>query len=125
LTIWKNRLPPARNDWQISDLVHDQERGPAKESDALAQLSFPFGLGESTDDVGETCEVDATACLDGLDAKGSGEVALAGPWWAKEVDHLVAIDEVELSKGENAVASSEGWNEKSKPARVLVVRCGS
>ena len=31
-------------------------------------------------------------------------MALAGPWWAEEVDHLVAIDEVELSKGENAVA---------------------
>jgi hypothetical protein len=100
----EEQVAAARNDRQISDLVHDQERGPAKESDALAQLPFPFGLGESTDDVGEACEVDATACLHGLDAKGGGEVALAGPWWAKEVDHLVAIDEVELSKGENAVA---------------------
>jgi hypothetical protein len=52
----------------------------------------------------EAREVDATVCLHGLDAKGRGEVTLAGPWLAEEVDHLVAIDEVELSKGENAVA---------------------
>jgi len=44
----EEQVAAARNDRQISDLVHDQERGPAKESDALAQLPFRFGLGEFT-----------------------------------------------------------------------------
>src|SRR5262249_8341032 len=100
----EEQIAAARNDRQISDFIHDQERGPAKESDALAQLPFPFGFGESTDDIGKACEVDATAGLYGLYTERSGEVALAGSGWAEEVDHLVAVDEVELSKGENAVA---------------------
>src|ERR1700748_2398823 len=31
-------------------------------------------------------------------------MALAGSGWAEEVDHLIAVDKVELSEGENAIA---------------------
>src|ERR1700694_2522083 len=63
---------------QISDLIHDQERSPAKEANALAQLPFAFGSGEGADDIGKAGEVDTTAGLHGLHAERSGQVALAG-----------------------------------------------
>jgi hypothetical protein len=37
------------------------------------------------------------------------------------MDHLVAVDEVELSERQDAVRSSAGWNVKAKPASVLMV----
>jgi len=80
----KEQVPASGNNGQVADLVHDQERGPAKEADALAQFAFAFGFGESADDVGKAGEADATAGFHGL-------------------------------------YSSEGWNEKSKPVRVLTV----
>ena len=52
----KNRLPPLRDDGQVSDFVDDQQRGPAQEGTLLAQLPLSFGLGESAEDVGKTCK---------------------------------------------------------------------
>jgi hypothetical protein len=51
--------PAAWNDRQVSDLIHDQEQGPAQEANARS-IAFPFGVGESTDDVGKACEVVCT-----------------------------------------------------------------
>src|SRR5262245_19919159 len=80
----EEQVAAARNDRQISDFVHDQERGPAKESDALPQLPFPFGLGVRSADVGEACEVDATACQ-------SVGCAIAFSWIATRSRSLVSI----------------------------------
>ena len=104
MTSWKEQVAAARNDRQISDLVHDQERGPAKESDALAQLPFPFGLGESTDDVGEACEVTLRPAFTASTPRAVARWLLPVPGGPRKWITLVAIDEVELSKGENAVA---------------------
>lgn len=62
------------NDWQVADLVNDEERRPAQEPDPLAQLAFAFGLGQNADDVGKACKVDAAAGLHGLDPEGGGEM---------------------------------------------------
>ena len=70
----EEQVAAAGNDRQVSDFIHDQQRGATQEANALAQLAFPFGLGERTDDIGQACEVDAAAGLDGLDAEGSGEI---------------------------------------------------
>jgi hypothetical protein len=51
------------NDWQVPDLVNDEERRPAQEPDPFAQLAFAFGLGQNADDVGKACKVDAAAGL--------------------------------------------------------------
>ena len=56
------------------------------------------------DEFGERGAVHAFAGLDGGDAEGGGEMALAGPRGAEEVDDLGALDKVELSEREDAVS---------------------
>ena len=52
--------------------------------------------------------VDAPAGLDGGDAEGGGEMALAGAGRAEQVDDLGAVDEVELGERQDAVAVEGG-----------------
>ena len=104
MTSWKNRLPPSGDDRQVADLVDDQQRGAAEEADPVAQPALALRLGERADEVGQGDEVDAAAGLDRLDAERDREVALAGAGRAEQVDHLVAVDEVELGEREDAVA---------------------
>ena len=82
--------------------------GAAKEADAFAQASFAIGFDEAVDDVGGRGEVDAASGADGFDAKGCGEMAFSGAALADEVDHLVAVDEIEAGKGHDAVAVERG-----------------
>ena len=118
----EEQIAAAVNDRQVADFVDDQERGPAKEPDALAQSAFAFGLGESAEDVGQACRSrrcgrpslprhrarwrdDFCRCRVG---PGSARPrcarrSRAGP--APEYDSR----------------SSDGWKEKSKPASVLMV----
>ena len=83
------------DDRQVADFVDDEQRGAGEPSDALAQASLALGLGQAVEDVGERREVDAAPGAHGLDPKRDGEVAFAGAGLADEVDHLVAVDEVE------------------------------
>ncbi len=48
--------------------------------------------------IGEACKIDAAAGLHGLDAECRGEMTFARSGWAEEVDHLVAVDKVELGE---------------------------
>ena len=64
----EEQIPAAWNDRQVSDLIDDQERGATEEADTLAQLSFAFGLGEGTHDIGQGGEVDAATGLDSFNA---------------------------------------------------------
>ena len=45
----EEQVAAAGNDREVSDLIDDQERGPAQEANALAQLAFSLGLGERTE----------------------------------------------------------------------------
>src|SRR5262245_5912738 len=54
----EEQIAAAGDDWQVSDLVDDQQRGPAHEANPLAQLPLPFGLGESADDAGKAGKID-------------------------------------------------------------------
>jgi hypothetical protein len=45
----------------------------------------------------------------------------AGTGRAEEVDDLATGDELKLGEGENTPAIERSWNEKSNPARVLIV----
>ena len=100
----EEQIAAAGDDGQVSDFVDDQQRGPAQEANPLAQLPLPFGLGESADDVGKACKIDAATGLHSFHAQRRGEMALAGSGWAEEVDHLMAVDKVELGQRENAIA---------------------
>jgi hypothetical protein len=40
-----------RGDWQVADLVDDQERGAAEEADLVTQPAFALRLGEGGDDI--------------------------------------------------------------------------
>ena len=63
---------------------------------------------EGADEVGEGSEVDAPARLHRLHAERQGQVRLAAARLAEEVDDLVAVDEVELGQGEDAVLVERG-----------------
>ena len=41
------------DDWQVADLIDDQERSAAEEADLVAQPALALGLGERGDKVGE------------------------------------------------------------------------
>lgn len=56
------------------------------------------------DDVGKRREVDAAAGLDRLDAECCRQMRLAGARGAKDVNHLVTVDELQLGEGQNAVS---------------------
>src|SRR5579863_3184523 len=68
----------AGNDWEVADLVDNEQDEAAEESDSLAQSALSFGPGERGDDLGEGAEVDAAAGLHRLDAEPQAEVGLAG-----------------------------------------------
>ena len=55
-------------------------------------------------DIGKGGEVDAAAGLYRLDAECHGEMRFAGARRAGKVDDLVAVDELELGEGEDALA---------------------
>ena len=54
----EEQISATGNDGQVSDFIDDQERGATEEADALGQLSFAFGLGKGTDDIGQGGEVE-------------------------------------------------------------------
>jgi hypothetical protein len=84
------------------------------------QPALALRLGEPADEVGERDEVDAAASLD-LDTEREREVRLAGARRPEQMDHLVAVDEVELGEGQDAVAVERRLKVKSKPASALMV----
>ena len=100
----EQQVPCGGAEREVADLVDDEQLGPAQIADALAQPTLAIGLSEAVDDVGERREVDAASGADRLHAQGDGEVGLAGAGLADEVDHFVAIDELQLRQGEDAVA---------------------
>src|SRR6201996_7475725 len=77
-------------DWQVADLVDDQQRGSAKEANAFTQAAFAFGLGELGNEVRECDEVDEFTGTHRLDGERGGEMALAGAWWSEQMDHFGA-----------------------------------
>ena len=74
----EEQIAAARDDGQVADLVDHQQAGPAEEPQAFGQSSLAFGSAERGDEFSEGAEIDALAGLDGLDAEGGCEVALAG-----------------------------------------------
>jgi hypothetical protein len=91
LTSWKNEVAAARRDWQVADLVDDQQRGAAEEANAFTQGALPFGLGELSDEISKCDEVDEFAYTYRLDGERGGEMALAGAWWSKQMDTARAM----------------------------------
>jgi hypothetical protein len=66
----EEQVSAAGDDWQISNLVDDQQSEAAEVADALSQRAVAFGLGERRDDVRQRTEVDAAAGFDRFDAEG-------------------------------------------------------
>src|SRR6185312_8344910 len=99
----------------------DQQRGATEESDAFAQPTFSVRLGQRVDDVGERREVDAVAGTDGLDAKRRGQVTLPVPDWPMKWTTSWRPMKSSCARARTRLRSSEGWNEKSKPDKVLTM----
>ena len=74
----EEQIAAAGNDRQVTDLIDDEQREAAEESDLLAQSALAFGLGEGAHEIGERAEVDAASGFDGLDAERQGQVTFAG-----------------------------------------------
>src|SRR5579863_3816803 len=100
----EEQIPTAWRDWQVADLIDDQQRGAAKEANAFAQGALAFGFGELGDEIGECDEVDEFAGTHCLDGERGGEMALAGAWWSKQMDDFGAGDEVEPSQRHDPIA---------------------
>ena len=66
----EEQVGAAVGDWEIADLVDDQERGAAIEADLLDQASLAFGAAERFDQLGKGAAVDAFACFDSGNAEG-------------------------------------------------------
>ena len=101
-------MPALAPTLQVADLIDDEQLSATEIADAFAQPSLAVGAGEAVDDVGKRGEVDAAAGTDGFDAECHGQVAFAGAGLADEVDHLVAIDEVELGECQDTIAVERG-----------------
>jgi hypothetical protein len=63
---------------EVADLIDDQQGEATEEADLLAQHALALGLGQGSDQIGESGEVDAGAGSHRLDAEGDREMALAG-----------------------------------------------
>ena len=94
----EEQVGAAGGDGQIADLIDNQQGGPGIEADLLGQSALAFGLAQRRDQVGQGCAINASAGFHGCDAKGRGEVRLAGARRPEEVDDLGPPDEVELGQ---------------------------
>jgi hypothetical protein len=88
----EEEIAAAGRDWEVADLVDDEQRDAAVVADPPAKSAIAFGLGERGDDVGERTEVDAAAGFDRLDAEGETEMGLAGPGRAYEMERGAISD---------------------------------
>ena len=61
----EEQIAAAWRDRQVSDLVDDEQCRPAQIADALTKHAIAFGLGQRSDDVRQSGEVDASADLYG------------------------------------------------------------
>ena len=91
-------------DRKVADLIDNQQGGPGIEADLLGQPALTFGLTQRRDQFGQGCAVNASSSLHGCDAKGCGQVRLAGARWPEEVDDLGPPDEVELGQSRDPFA---------------------
>ena len=57
----EEQVAAAGGDWQVADLVDDEQRTAAQEAYFLAQCALAFGLGEDGDKIGQRDEVNALA----------------------------------------------------------------
>ncbi|WP_456306655.1 hypothetical protein [Nguyenibacter vanlangensis] len=112
LTSWKNRLAPTAGDRQVSDFIHDQQRGTGLETDLFREAAFALGASKRLDQFGEGAAIDAASRLDRRDTDGCGEVALACPGRPKEMDDFRAADELELGDRHDPVSLERGLKGK-------------
>ena len=95
----EEQVAAPRHDGQVTDFVDDQQGWPTVEADPLAQRAFALCFGERADQIGgQGQEVHALAGLHGLDTQRCREVTFAGAWRPEKMDHLAAVDEVQLGK---------------------------
>lgn len=116
----EEEIAAAGGDREIADFVDDEQRTAAEESDLLAQRPFVLGLGEGGDELGERDEVDAPAGADGLDGERCGEMGFAGAGPRRWMTSARLIKSRPAS-AMMRLRSSDGWNAKSKLARVLTM----
>lgn len=104
----EEQVAAAGDDREITDLVNDQETGPAEEADALLKSSLPLGSGQGGNEIGQRAEVDTLAGFDGFDAERDCQMAFAGSRRPEEMYDLVAVNKTELCEREDPI-SVERW----------------
>lgn len=73
-------------------------RGDCK-ADLLGEASFTLGLAQGVDQVGQGTPIDAAPRPHRGETNGRGQVAFSGAWRAEKVQHLGALDELQLGQG--------------------------
>ena len=95
-------------DRQVADLIDDEQCDPVDETQAGFEGAGAFGLGQGSNQLCQGSEVNTFAGLDGVHPQGDGQVALADPGRAEQVDGLATVDEAELGQGEDTIAVEAG-----------------
>jgi hypothetical protein len=104
----EEEIAAAWNDWEVADLVDDEQGEAAEKPDFLAQDSLAFSLGEGADDISESAEVDAASGLNSFDGERQAQVALAGSRRPDEMQDRGAVDEPQLGERHDAALVERG-----------------
>ena len=117
----KEQVATAGDDRQVADFIDDQQGKSAIEADLLAQDTLTLGLGQRADQVGQVEECTLRPALTASTPRATGKVALAGARRPDEVNHLGAVDELQLSQGEDPVAVERGLEREVEAGKRLDV----
>lgn len=82
-------------EWQVTDLVNDQESVAAETLHQVRQAILTHGSLDLQHQVGGCCEPGLDPGIRGLVTKSNGQVCLADAGWAEEDDVLAACDEAQ------------------------------
>ncbi len=81
-------------DWQVTDLVDDQQARHGVGFEFVLELVLGQGLGQRGDHVGGGGEQHAVTVFDGLESQANGQVGLADARRAEDDDVLAMLDEM-------------------------------
>src|SRR5262249_18789731 len=112
-------LPGMTGRYPISSTIRSEVRH--RKRIRSRKLSFPFSPCEDADDIGQAGKVDAAARLHSFNTQCRCEMALAGSRRSRKWITSLRSMKSGWASARTRLRSSEGWNEKSNPASVLMV----
>ena len=111
---------PAAGDADSSRSRRPPGAAAGRGTDALPQAPSRLGFGQRADEFGEGGEIDAAAGLDRSTARAMAKWVLPQPGWPRKWTTSWRLMKSRPARGRTRLRSSDGWNEKSNSASVLI-----